>query len=343
MRATRRIVRRLSAAPSSTTAPSRPEVTFSMEGRAVDVMGTCPVLTVDATASCLEVAAQLTAARRHAAVVLDEHGALAGLLTERDFLTKLSFEKGAASATAAAQIMTLAEELVLGSGACSVDRVVRRMRKERISSFPLLDDASKEVLAVVHKGHIARQIFDALNQDGAGPTVGDMLDWHAGKARAGDVRGCATSLPPFAAVSEAVELMRDAGSGSLSIFAPPLATHSHFVMTTSFGLFTEREYVASLPLLESRYADDVELFEVARFSRGNSKSTMRTIHDAKDVRRVRPEGITAVGRATPVRDCLSLMLGNDLLYAPVTENKKPIDVVSLRDINLFLAPTDGRT
>jgi hypothetical protein len=32
-----------------------------------------------------------------------------------------------------------------------------------------------------------------------------------------------------------------------------------------------------------------------------------------------------------------------LLYAPVTENKKPIDVVSLRDINLYLAPTDGQT
>ena len=64
--------------------------------------------------------------------------------------------------------------------------------------------------------------------------------------------------------------------------------------------------------------------------------------DADDVVRVRPESITAVERATPVRDCLSLMLGNDLLYAPVTENKKPIDVVSLRDINLYLAPTDGR-
>ena len=70
---------------------------------------------------------------------------------------------------------------------------------------------------------------------------------------------------------------------------------------------------------------------------------MRTIHDADDVVRVRPESITAVERATPVRDCLSLMLGNDFLYAPVTENKKPIDVVSLRDINLYLAPTDGQT
>ena len=49
-------MRSLSAAAQS-TAPTRPEVTFSMEGRAVDVMGTCPVLKVETTASCLDVAA----------------------------------------------------------------------------------------------------------------------------------------------------------------------------------------------------------------------------------------------------------------------------------------------
>ena len=104
MRATRRIMR-LSAAAQSTP-PARPEVTFSMEGRAVDVMGTCPVLKVQTTTSCLDVAATLTKQKRHAAVVVDEQGELAGLLSERDFLTKLSLDKGAASSTAAAQIMT---------------------------------------------------------------------------------------------------------------------------------------------------------------------------------------------------------------------------------------------
>ena len=36
-----------------------------------------------------------------------------------------------------------------------------------------------------------------------------------------------------------------------------------------------------------------------------------------------------------------MMLGNGLLYVPVTEAKKPIDVLSMRDINLFLAPEEG--
>ena len=51
-----------------------------------------------------------------------------------------------------------------------------------------------------------------------------------------------------------------------------------------------------------------------------------------------PGTVTAVERTTRVRDCLSLMLGNRMLYAPVTADSRPIDVVSMRDINLFLAP-----
>ena len=49
-----------------------------MEGRAVDVMGTCPVLKVEQQER-LGVAAALTKQRRHA-VVVDENGELAGLI-----------------------------------------------------------------------------------------------------------------------------------------------------------------------------------------------------------------------------------------------------------------------
>ena len=203
------------------------------------------------------------------------------------------------------------------------------MRKGGISSFPLLDDDTGEVLAVITR-HIARQIFDALNQENEGQVRATC--WTGAEGARGDVRGCSTSLPPYG--WPAADLMRDGLWARLD-----LRTTSRNIATTSFGLFTERG-MWHWPLLESRHAD-VE--QGRALSRGKSKSTMRTIHDAEDVVRVRPESITAVERATPVRDCLSLMLGNDLLYAPVTENKKPIDVVSLRDINLYLAPTDGQT
>ena len=38
-----------------------------------------------------------------------------------------------------------------------------------------------------------------------------------------------------------------------------------------------------------------------------------------------------------VRDCLSLMLPTGLLFVPVLEDEKPADVISMRDVMLFLA------
>ena len=55
-----------------------------------------------------------------------------------------------------------------------------------------------------------------------------------------------------------------------------------------------------------------------------------------------PDKVTAIERSTRLRDAISLMLGNELLYAPVTKcGGQPLDVVSMRDINLFLAPSEG--
>ena len=109
------------------------------------------------------------------------------------------------------------------------------------------------------------------------------------------------------------------------------------------SLTTKLRYVGALPLFDARAPGDVELFEVARFSQGKSKSTMKKIAKQEGVAEMEdvvkdPEAVVAVQRSTPVRDCLSLMLGNGLLFVPVTEDRKPVDVVSLRDINLFLVP-----
>jgi CBS domain-containing protein len=57
--------------------------------------------------------------------------------------------------------------------------------------------------------------------------------------------------------------------------------------------------------------------------------------------RYRPDTITCVERSTPIRDALRLMLGNGLLYVPVIENDLPTDIISMRDINLFLARNDA--
>lgn len=281
---------------------------------------------------------------RHSMVVLSpKTGRLAGILSERDFLTKLPLKRGAAHEARVADLMTPVYDITLGRASCTSEDVVRRMRRCSISTFPLVEDDGETVRAVVNMRDIAEQIFNQLNEnrdvDGADVSVGEMMDFHAKAKRDGDVRGTRVSLPPFATVKEAVELMRSNGAGSLIIFAPNVATHSHFVVSNTFGLFTVRDYLNAIHLYDDRDPEDIELFEVARFSKGNSKTTMKEIHDLPTIAHdFTPDAITAVTRDTSIRDCLSLMLGNSLLYAPITENKTPIDVVSLRDINLFLAP-----
>ena len=136
-----------------------------------------------------------------------------------------------------------------------------------------------------------------------------------------------------------------------------------------FGIFTERDYVHNVVPFDERSPQEISLAEVARFSSGVSKATMREYapgiatspHLFPPLQRARqmptgapcdryaakpclawgtyrPDNVTCVERSTRVKDCLSLMLGNGLLYVPVTEDKKPVNVVSMRDINLFLTP-----
>ena len=88
------------------------------------------------------------------------------------------------------------------------------------------------------------------------------------------------------------------------------------------------------------------LWEIAEWRAGEIPPSLPTVRRDGMLRVVAemeevvkdPEAVVAVQRSTPVRDCLSLMLGNGLLFVPVTEDRKPVDVVSLRDINLFLVP-----
>lgn len=91
-----------------------------------------------------------------------------------------------------------------------------------------------------------------------------------------------------------------------------------------------------------RHRYDIKLSEVARFTSGHSKQTMAEVKAMPTMAEsYLPEKITAVTRDTRIRDCLALMLADRQLYCPVTESSKPIGIISLRDINMFLGPQIG--
>ena len=77
---------------------------------------------------------------------------------------------------------------------------------------------------------------------------------------------------------------------------------------------------------------------VASRARSLDDAALAAQHDESMYRPIyRPSQLVCVEKDTPLRDALQLMLGHGLSYVPVTRDDAPVDVLSLREITLFLA------
>jgi len=103
-----------------------------------------------------------------------------------------------------------------------------------------------------------------------------------------------------ASVADAVSRMQQAKAGSLVV-----------AFDGSFGLFTERDYLTKVAVYDEVAASDIPISDVCTTA------------------------VTSVAPTARVTDCLALMLGGGFRHLPVTENKVPIGVISMRDITQF--------
>ncbi len=277
------------------------------------------------SASVCRAAVDMIKSRANSLVVTEDNK-MAGILTERDFL-KLGPELGQGRKTLVSELMTPAENISSAPQSYTVQRCVSTMRKLRVRHLPIIDRESEAVKAVISMQDICRQIACTLKQHDqleTSVTVGDMLDDPNVNTPGLDV-----ALPATASVADATTMMREKSSGSMLVLGDE-----------QFGIFTERDHVHSVVPYDERSLHDIQLREVARFTSGHSKRTMREIASTPRMDMAyRPSTITCVERKTRLADALHLMLGNGLLYVPVTEDSRPIDIISMRDINLFLAPS----
>jgi CBS domain-containing protein len=259
-------------------------------------------------------------------IVTDERNQFAGILTERDFL-QVPLERGAATRTTVADLMTPASKVESAGAGDSMWECIATMKRGDYHTLPVVEEG--EVRRVVSMRDICEELSLTLSKrffmpvyDESDVTIGDLLC---------DVStpGLSRSLAMDASVADAVERMRTHNHGAVHVLGGG----------TQIGMFSEREYLYNvLPYLGEAAPQDVPLSEVAQFSVdevGYSQRAMQRL-GSEDLR-WRPSHLTCVVRSTPVRDCLSLMLPTGLLYVPVLEDEEPADVVSLRDIMLFLA------
>ncbi|KAL1521039.1 hypothetical protein AB1Y20_022594 [Prymnesium parvum] len=289
-------------------------------------------------ASAFRAAIDMIKGRLNSLVVSGPEG-MAGILTERDFL-KLPMEKGHSRKTSVADIMTPAAAVTTVPSSYTVQKCVSTMRSIKVRHLPIVEKG--EVKAVLSMQDVSQQIAKTMSQQQHWPagedpstlTVGDLLDDpNINTPTLGDIQ-----MSSKASVADAVERMREMKSGSLLVRIPGV----FMPYSNQFGIFTERDLVYSVAPYDEESPHDIKLEEVSRFTSGTSKAMMQAIVENPSLASTyRPTSVTCVQRTTKVRDCLSLMLGNGLLYVPVTENKQPINIISMRDINHFLAPETG--
>lgn len=286
------------------------------------------------TASAFRAGIEMIKGRHDHMIVTDTDNQFAGILTERDFL-KIPLERGAASATTVAELMTPASRVASADEHTSMWECIRTMKEGDYHTIPVLEEG--EVRRVVSMRNICQELSFTLNKRLLMPvigdsdvTVGDLLQ-DVPTPYSQDMSG---ALPKSASVAEAVERMRSENHGAVLVLGETVAGGGPHV-----GLFTEREYLYSvLPYSAEDSPQDVQLSEVARFTvdeLGFSQRAMRQL-GSEDLH-WHPSHLTCVERTTPVRDCLSLMLPTGLLFVPVLEDEKPADVISMRDVMLFLA------
>ena len=158
---------RVVAMPRFLSGSTMPRFRFDFTVPALDVIkrsGACPKIAADASAyDAAKAIAQLWDRRQNALIVTGADGSAEGILTARDFFTKLPLAQGAARATTVREIMRPAAEITLGRHTCTMEQVVASMRRLKTRSFPLVAPDGT-VRVVVNMRDIAEQLFLGLQK-----------------------------------------------------------------------------------------------------------------------------------------------------------------------------------
>jgi CBS domain-containing protein len=117
-------------------------------------------------------AIRLMAEKNVGAVLVMEHEALAGMLSERDYTRKIAIKGKSSRETLVREIMTT--NLVTVTSRHTVQECMRLMNDRRVRHLPVIDN--DRVIGVVSIGNLVNWIISAQNA-----AIGQLEDYISGK------------------------------------------------------------------------------------------------------------------------------------------------------------------
>ncbi len=93
-----------------------------------------------------------------ALLVTDENNKIAGILTERDILTKACPKEFDKEETTVAEIMTPREKLIIGTSSDTVSYVMHVMTAKKIRHLPIYD--GETITGIISIGDVIKTIMD---------------------------------------------------------------------------------------------------------------------------------------------------------------------------------------
>ena len=98
-----------------------------------------------------------------ALLVKDENDKIAGILTERDILTKACQKRANNDETLVSQVMTPRERLIIGTAKDTVSYVMHVMTNKKIRHLPIYDD--DKIVGIISIGDVIKTIMDQSEEE----------------------------------------------------------------------------------------------------------------------------------------------------------------------------------
>src|SRR3954465_3806014 len=129
------------------------------ERTVIDSIPHGPVLTVNLDASSYDAACAMTRAHCGSVLVVDAAGAMLGILTERDLMTKIVARQRDAQATPVADIMTHNPHFIAPE--TTVSDAVLIMKRHNFRHLPIISQASKILGVFSIRDAMPRELMEA--------------------------------------------------------------------------------------------------------------------------------------------------------------------------------------